>query len=117
MKVFLYFLILIIALPLLKKLFSHQEPKTFTPRKLQPSLNNSNFHAWIIERASEQCGDQIRNDKLAMDRLREGADKALEDFKAGNPVEINIPFLSADSSGPKHFNLKIDEDTMRKMEG
>lgn len=55
----------------------------------------------------------LRNDPLAMQRLKEGAEKAKIELSSTKQTEINLPYITADSTGPKHFNIKI---TRAKLE-
>lgn len=55
----------------------------------------------------------LRNDPLAMQRLKEGAEKAKIELSSAKQTDINLPYITADASGPKHFNLKI---TRAKLE-
>ena len=49
----------------------------------------------------------LRNDKLALQRLKEAAEKAKIELSSATQTEINLPFITADKTGPKHVNLKI----------
>ena len=55
----------------------------------------------------------MRADKLALQRLKEGAEKAKIELSSANQTEINLPFITADQSGPKHLNIKL---TRAKLE-
>ncbi|MFA4916865.1 MAG: molecular chaperone DnaK [Syntrophales bacterium] len=58
-------------------------------------------------------GIDIRNDKMALQRLKEAAEKAKMELSTSLETDINLPFITADASGPKHMNLKM---TRAKME-
>ncbi|MDO8722647.1 MAG: molecular chaperone DnaK [Syntrophales bacterium] len=58
-------------------------------------------------------GIDIRNDKMALQRLKEAAEKAKMELSTSLETDINLPFITADASGPKHMNLKL---TRAKME-
>ncbi|MEM8654467.1 MAG: Hsp70 family protein, partial [Pseudomonadota bacterium] len=52
-------------------------------------------------------GIDLKNDKLALQRLKEGAEKAKIELSSSSQTEINLPFITADASGPKHLTLKL----------
>jgi molecular chaperone DnaK len=58
-------------------------------------------------------GIDLRNDKLALQRLKEAAEKAKIELSSSTQTEINLPFITADQSGPKHLTLKL---TRAKLE-
>ncbi len=62
-------------------------------------------------------GIDIRNDKMAVQRLREGGEKAKIELSTTLETEINLPFISADSSGPKHLVLKITRAKLEELVG
>ena len=59
-------------------------------------------------------GIDIRNDKMALQRLKEAAEKAKMELSTSMETDVNLPFITADASGPKHLNIKI---TRAKLEG
>jgi len=59
-------------------------------------------------------GIDIRNDKMALQRLKEAAEKAKMELSTSLETDVNLPFITADASGPKHLNIKI---TRAKLEG
>ncbi len=59
-------------------------------------------------------GIDIRNDKMALQRLKEAAEKAKMELSTSMETDVNLPFITADASGPKHLNIKI---TRARMEG
>ena len=58
-------------------------------------------------------GIDIRNDKMALQRLKEAAEKAKMELSTSMETDVNLPFITADASGPKHLNIKI---TRAKLE-
>ena len=80
-------------------------------------LGGEDFDGRIIEYlADEFKKDQaidLRQDKLALQRLKEAAEKAKIELSSGQQTEVNLPFITADQSGPKHLNIKI---TRAKLE-
>lgn len=60
-------------------------------------------------------GIDLRDDKLALQRLKEAAEKAKIELSSATQTEVNLPFITADQSGPKHLNLKITRTELEKM--
>ena len=54
-----------------------------------------------------QQGIDVTKDQMAMQRLKEAAEKAKIELSASAQTDINLPYLTVDSSGPKHMNLKV----------
>ena len=81
-------------------------------------LGGEDFDLRLIDYlASEFKKDQgidIRNDKMALQRLKEAAEKAKMELSTSMETDVNLPFITADASGPKHLNIKI---TRAKLEG
>ncbi len=80
-------------------------------------LGGEDFDARIIEYlASEfkkEQGIDLRQDRLALQRLKEAAEKAKIELSSAMQTEVNLPFITADQSGPKHLNIKL---TRAKLE-
>ncbi len=68
---------------------------------------------WIADEFKKEQGVDLRGDKMALQRLKEAAEKAKHELSSATETEINLPFVTADSSGPKHLNLKL---TRSKLE-
>jgi molecular chaperone DnaK len=68
---------------------------------------------YIADEFKKDQGIDIRSDKMALQRLKEGAEKAKMELSTAMETEINLPFITADASGPKHLNLKL---TRAKLE-
>ncbi|HON56444.1 MAG TPA: molecular chaperone DnaK [bacterium] len=62
---------------------------------------------WMIDEFRKQTGIDLSNDKMAMQRLKEAAEKAKIDLSGMQETTINLPFITADASGPKHLNLSL----------
>jgi len=62
---------------------------------------------WLIAEFKKQTGIDVSNDKMALQRLKEGAEKAKIELSSKSQTEINIPFLTADQSGPKHLIMTL----------
>lgn len=68
---------------------------------------------YLITEFKKESGIDLSKDILALQRLRDAAEKAKVELSSTTQTEINLPYITADSSGPKHFNLKI---TRAKLE-
>src|SRR5213596_498397 len=62
---------------------------------------------WIVAEFKKDQGIDLGQDKMALQRLREAAEKAKQELSTTMETEINLPFVTADASGPKHLNLKL----------
>jgi molecular chaperone DnaK len=62
---------------------------------------------WIIDEFKRDQGIDLSKDKMALQRLREAAEKAKMELSTVMETEINLPFITADASGPKHLNMKL----------
>ncbi|MDF1591519.1 MAG: molecular chaperone DnaK [Desulfobacterales bacterium] len=82
-------------------------------------LGGEDFDLRIIDyMASEFKKDQgidIRNDKMALQRLKEAAEKAKMELSASVETDVNLPFITADASGPKHLNIKLKRSKMESL--
>jgi len=80
-------------------------------------LGGEDFDARIIDYLADEFkkeqGIDLRADKLALQRLKEAAEKAKIELSSSTQTEINLPFVTADQSGPKHLNIKL---TRAKLE-
>lgn len=70
---------------------------------------------WIVERFKEQEGIDLRNDKMAMQRIREAAEKAKIELSTVLETEINLPYITADKDGPKHLTLKLTRAKLEQL--
>ncbi|MDR3518716.1 MAG: molecular chaperone DnaK [Azospirillaceae bacterium] len=81
-------------------------------------LGGEDFDAKIIEYLADEFlkeqGIDLRKDRLALQRLKEAAEKAKIELSASMQTDVNLPFITADQSGPKHLNIKL---TRAKLEG
>ncbi len=68
---------------------------------------------YLIDEFKKDNGIDLKNDKLALQRLKEAAEKAKIELSSAAQTEINLPFITADKTGPKHVNLKF---TRAKLE-
>jgi molecular chaperone DnaK len=69
---------------------------------------------YLADEFKKDQGIDLRNDKMALQRLKEAAEKAKIELSTSMETDINLPFITADASGPKHMNIKI---TRAKLEG
>ncbi len=80
-------------------------------------LGGEDFDHKIIEYLAEEFkkeqGIDLRKDKIALQRLKDAAEKAKIELSASTQTEVNLPFITADQSGPKHLNIKL---TRAKLE-
>jgi molecular chaperone DnaK len=92
-------------------------------------LGGEDFDLRIIDYLANEFkreqGIDLRNDKMALQRLKEAAEKAKMELSGSVETDINLPFITADASGPKHLNMKITRakleslvaDLLDKLEG
>merc|ERR1712023_146356 len=57
----------------------------------------------------------LRQDKLALQRLKEEAEKAKKELSSATSYEVNLPFITADASGPKHLNMKLSRAKLESL--
>ncbi len=70
---------------------------------------------WIIEEFKKDQGIDLSKDKMAVQRLREAAEKAKMELSTVMETEINLPFVTADATGPKHLNMKLTRARFEQM--
>jgi len=68
---------------------------------------------YLVEQFKKDQGIDLRNDPLALQRLKEAAEKAKIELSSSQQTEVNLPYITADASGPKHLNIKV---TRAKLE-
>ena len=68
---------------------------------------------YLVDEFKKDSGVDLRNDPLALQRLKEGAEKAKIELSSTQQTDINLPYITADASGPKHMNIKM---TRAKLE-
>jgi len=69
----------------------------------------------LIAIFANETGIDLREDKMALQRLKEAAERAKHELSSATQTDVNLPFISADNSGPKHLNLTIDRDTLEAL--
>jgi molecular chaperone DnaK len=70
---------------------------------------------WVADEFKKEQGIDLRGDRQALQRLREAAEKAKIELSSVAETEINLPFISADASGPKHLQLKLTRATFEQL--
>lgn len=82
-------------------------------------LGGDNFDVrileWMIAEFKQESGVDLKNDKMALQRLKEAAEKAKIELSSAQETEINLPFITADQSGPKHFLRKLSRSKFEQM--
>ncbi|RIL06313.1 MAG: molecular chaperone DnaK [Proteobacteria bacterium] len=71
--------------------------------------------AFLIKTFQEQTGIDLSSDKMALQRLKEAAERAKHELSSTPSTEINLPFIGADASGPKHLNLTITRERLEAL--
>ncbi|MEP1144378.1 MAG: molecular chaperone DnaK [Henriciella sp.] len=84
-------------------------------------LGGEDFDLRIVDHlASEfkkEQGIDLKSDKLALQRLKEEAEKAKKELSSASSYEVNLPFITADASGPKHLNIKLTRAKLESLVG
>ncbi|EXI62307.1 molecular chaperone DnaK [Mannheimia granulomatis] len=68
---------------------------------------------YLVEEFQKEQGVDLRNDPMAMQRVKEAAEKAKIELSSAQETEVNLPYITADATGPKHLNIKV---TRAKLE-
>src|SRR5919202_6119745 len=72
---------------------------------------------WIIDEFKKDQGIDLRQDRMALQRLKEAAEKAKIELSSTMQTELNLPFITADASGPKHLNLTLTRSKLEQLVG
>ena len=72
---------------------------------------------WLIDKFRSEYGIDLSNDRMALQRLKEAAEKAKIELSGTQSTEINLPFITADQSGPKHLQYTLARSTFEQMIG
>ncbi|MEM8552116.1 MAG: molecular chaperone DnaK, partial [Pseudomonadota bacterium] len=82
-------------------------------------LGGEDFDARILDYLAEEFkkeqGIDLRSDKLALQRLKEAAEKAKIELSSATQTEVNLPFITADASGPKHLTMKLSRAKLESL--
>ena len=70
---------------------------------------------WLADEFKRDQGVDLRNDKMALQRLKEEAEKAKMELSGTVETDINLPFITADASGPKHLNIKLSRSKYESL--
>jgi len=70
---------------------------------------------YLAEEFKKEQGIDLRQDRLALQRLKEAAEKAKIELSSSTQTEINLPFITADQSGPKHLNIKLSRAKLEAL--
>ncbi len=70
---------------------------------------------YLADEFKKDQGIDLRNDKMALQRLKEAAEKAKMELSSSMETDVNLPFITADASGPKHMNLKINRSKLESL--
>ncbi|MDH4099380.1 MAG: molecular chaperone DnaK [Nitrospirota bacterium] len=70
---------------------------------------------WLADEFKKDQGIDLRNDKMALQRLKEAAEKAKIELSSSMETEINLPFITADATGPKHLTIKLSRAKFEQL--
>ncbi|MCC5876714.1 MAG: Hsp70 family protein, partial [Candidatus Sumerlaeia bacterium] len=70
---------------------------------------------FLADEFKKENGIDLRNDRMALQRLKEGAEKAKVELSSSNSTNVNLPFITADASGPKHLSVDITRAHFEKL--
>ena len=76
---------------------------------------DARIQKWMIDEFKAQNGIDLSNDKLAIQRLKEAAENAKKELSSTTETEINLPYITADATGPKHLNLKLTRAKLEQL--
>jgi len=70
---------------------------------------------WLCTEFKRDQGIDLKNDRMAMQRLKEAAERAKIELSTVQETEINLPFITADASGPKHLNIRLSRSKLEQL--
>src|SRR2546427_11545233 len=70
---------------------------------------------WMADQFLEDTGIDLRKDRLALQRLKEAAERAKCELSSAAETSFNLPFIAADASGPKHLNKTLSRDQFEEL--
>ncbi len=70
---------------------------------------------WLVNEFKKDQGIDLRKDKMALQRLKEAAEKAKTELSTVQQTEVNLPFITADASGPKHLNITLSRSKLEQL--
>jgi len=72
---------------------------------------------WMVEEFKKDQGIDLKNDRMALQRLKEAAERAKIELSTAMETEINLPFITADATGPKHLLMKLSRAKLEQLTG
>jgi len=72
---------------------------------------------WLADEFKKQEGIDLRQDRMALQRLKEAAEKAKIELSSTQQTDVNLPFITADASGPKHLNVSLSRSKLEQLVG
>ncbi|HEO66280.1 MAG TPA: molecular chaperone DnaK, partial [Spirochaetes bacterium] len=72
---------------------------------------------WLVTEFKKESGIDLSQDKMALQRLKEESEKAKKELSGSQTTDINLPFITADSSGPKHLNMTLSRSKLEQLIG
>jgi hypothetical protein len=81
-----------------------------SPEKETQALIN-----WLLSQAFEQTGVKVADEPLAYQRIVEAARKAVQELRTRDAITVSLPFLTADASGPKHFEVRVTREVIQEL--
>ncbi|NLI30926.1 MAG: molecular chaperone DnaK [Nitrospiraceae bacterium] len=70
---------------------------------------------WLVDEFKKEQGIDLKSDKMALQRLKEAAERAKVELSSAPETEINLPFITADASGPKHLLMKLSRGKLEQL--
>src|SRR5205807_6516702 len=70
---------------------------------------------YLADEFKKEQGIDLRSDKLALQRLKEAAEKAKIELSSSVQTDVNLPFITADQNGPKHLNIKLSRAKLEQL--
>ncbi|WP_025901187.1 molecular chaperone DnaK [Tatumella sp. UCD-D_suzukii] len=70
---------------------------------------------YLVDEFKKEQGIDLRNDPLAMQRLKEAAEKAKIELSSAQQTDVNLPYVTADATGPKHLNIKVTRSKLESL--
>src|SRR5258708_19901656 len=72
---------------------------------------------WMADQFHQDTGIDLRKDRLALQRLKEAAERAKCELSSASETSFNLPFIAADASGPKHLNKILTREKLEELVG
>ena len=84
-------------------------------KKAPHKVFDSNIINFLADEFKKEQGIDLRSDKMALQRLKEAAEKAKHELSSTTETEVNLPFITADQSGPKHLTIKLSRSKLEQL--